>query len=457
MIKTLSLSCTNENLLKTYTEDHICRNVFLHRFIDLLSRLDESTIIALDGSWGSGKTFFVRQIKSILESQNPFLNQNETQNSELLSQYAEVWKSKHQSKKQAVTPHVCVYYDAWAHDADEDPLLSLIFDIYSTAKHEYSFAELNLPTSLLSELIQINLAFTAQSAVTLSPFGFAGKKFTKGNEFIDSLKTEQDLARKIREFLDALLHERGTRLVVFVDELDRCRPSYAIRLLEKVKHYFDNENITFVFSIDSVELQATVKQYYGNDFNAGKYLDRFFDLRVGLPPIDTEEYLSGFGLNKNQAPAIHAVVNQYGFQMREITRYVRLLKIALPTTKYSMYTGTTNASKFCHGLVVPIMIGLRLHDAKRYHDFINGNDPTPLYILASKELVEVVFPNMLTVEKQTRTMQESSIDEVYHHLFPSDNSPCEEIRIGKLNIPPFIIGQLQEIGCLMSDLSNYNN
>ena len=55
-----------------------------------------------------------------------------------------------------------------------------------------------------------------------------------------------------------------------------------MKLLERIKHYFNNDRVTFLFSVNVAELQHTVKTHYGADFNASRYLDRFFDLRVPL-------------------------------------------------------------------------------------------------------------------------------------------------------------------------------
>ena len=84
-----------------------------------------------------------------------------------------------------------------------------------------------------------------------------------------------------------------------MDELDRCRPSYAVRLLERIEHYFINDRITFVFSVNLEQLQHTIKNFYGNDFDACRYLDRFFDLRLSLPPINTTKYYNYLNLSNN--------------------------------------------------------------------------------------------------------------------------------------------------------------
>ena len=65
-----------------------------------------------------------------------------------------------------------------------------------------------------------------------------------------------------------------------IDKSDRCKPTFAVHLLEQIKHYIFDDRITFVFSINLEQLQHTIKQYYGADFDSCRYLDRFFDLRI---------------------------------------------------------------------------------------------------------------------------------------------------------------------------------
>src|SRR5690606_8104541 len=66
-------------------------------------------------------------------------------------------------------------------------------------------------------------------------------------------------------------------LFVLVDELDRCRPPYAISLLERVKHLFELNGIVFLVATDTQQLQHSIKAVYGNDFSSERYLYRFFD------------------------------------------------------------------------------------------------------------------------------------------------------------------------------------
>ena len=63
-------------------------------------------------------------------------------------------------------------------------------------------------------------------------------------------KSNSSFEQKIKDFFAIILAERGNRLVIFIDELDRCKPTFAVHLLEQIKHYIFDDRITFVFSIN---------------------------------------------------------------------------------------------------------------------------------------------------------------------------------------------------------------
>src|SRR5699024_3764764 len=80
----------------------------------------------------------------------------------------------------------------------------------------------------------------------------------KGKDAMPEITTMENLKDTLNTLLDKLLAEHGDKLIIFVDELDRCNPLYAIKLLERIKHFFDHENIIFVFSVNIQELTNTI-------------------------------------------------------------------------------------------------------------------------------------------------------------------------------------------------------
>ena len=237
-----------------------------------------------------------------------------------------------------VQPEVSVYYDAWSNDNDIDPMLSLVYEILQTVNTDYSFKK---SADCLKIAAAIADFFTGKKVTTLV------EAFTQTDR-LAALKEQKSIHTLISEFLDSLLAEQGNRLVIFIDELDRCKPSYAVQLLERIKHYFSNERVTFVFSINTNELQHTVERYYGDDFDSCKYLDRFFDLKLSLPPINLDRYFNFIGFNASHYiydVVSGVVIKHFHFEMREIAKYVRLTRIA----GYSVSRDSSHRFSFSDG------------------------------------------------------------------------------------------------------------
>ncbi|NLD48782.1 MAG: hypothetical protein GX660_16585 [Clostridiaceae bacterium] len=418
-MKSYELQPTYENLLHTYLNDTIARNVDVFRFVEILNSIDDSCSIALDGGWGSGKTFFVKQSKMVLDAHNDFIVSDDDTDRRKIK---DMWTQRHNNQPAELLTQVSVYYDSWENDNDEDPVLSLVYSILQSVESDYSFNK-------GADCLQI--------AANILEF-FSGKKWMqlidsfRSEDPLQELKKEKGIQNMVKEFLDSLLLEKGNRLVVFIDELDRCKPSYAVRLLERIKHYFSNDRITYVFSVNINELQHTIKQYYGSDFNASKYLDRFFDLRISLPPPDLERYyqsLNFYYYHYTYDIVCNAVIKTYHFELREIAKYLRLTKIAAyePThenRKYDFSFSEGRGLQLGIAYVVPIMIGLKICDSRRYSDFINGKDYTPLQEVAYC-LRENFFDGLLSItesfkennEGKTVVSLDSKLKELYNALF----------------------------------------
>ena len=137
-MKSFELKPTKENLLSTYKNDQIGRNTDIHAFVDILNSLEDSCSIALDGAWGSGKTFFVKQVKMILESCSPIESK-----SEYSEEVKTVWKNYHSGREPEFQAQLCVYYDAWENDNDGDPILSLVYSILQQVDEETPFPKDN--------------------------------------------------------------------------------------------------------------------------------------------------------------------------------------------------------------------------------------------------------------------------------------------------------------------------
>lgn len=377
-MKSLDLTPTNENVYNSLINDSIGRGEFVRQFVKMLNAIEDNCTIALEGNWGSGKTFFVKQVKMVLDAHNP---NYQPVNGFLTEERRKVIKEKcsefnAEDGSTELKPQLCVYYDAWQNDNDEDPILSLVYSIVKETGSDFSFSKKSTFDSC-SELINLVCDKDISKLINV----------LKGENPLDLIRKTKDEADKVSEFLQSLLPEVGERLIVFVDELDRCKPSYAVKLLEKIKHYFLDEEITFVFSVNINELQHTIKKHYGSDFDATRYLDRFFDLRATLPKFDLEKYYANirFELNENMFNYVCAsVIREYQLEMRDIAKYIRLAKIAVPksvregNSSINYHVTKQNAFSFYMTYLVPIMLGLKLTDTARFENFVNGKDCTPL-------------------------------------------------------------------------------
>ena len=109
---------------------------------------------------------------------------------------------------------------------------------------------------------------------------FAETRITKYQEAQSSIA---EFRAKLGQMAEALIESNGCNLIVMIDELDRCRPSYAVELLEVAKHLFEVEHIVFALAVNRTQLAHSIRALYGSDFDAGGYLRRFFDVDFMLP------------------------------------------------------------------------------------------------------------------------------------------------------------------------------
>ena len=98
--------------------------------------------------------------------------------------------------------------------------------------------------------------------------------------------------------------EKPHKIVICIDELDRCRPDFAVQTLEIIKHFFNIENVVFVLAFDFVQLSSTIRKFYGDTFNASGYLSRFFDKLSILPEGKINELVKTL-LEKNELTLEH--------------------------------------------------------------------------------------------------------------------------------------------------------
>lgn len=464
-MKSYELQPTEENLIDTYIQDSIDRNKHLHYFIDILDSIEGCCSVAIDGRWGSGKTFFVKQAKMVLDSFNEHTN---FLTDDARSVISDTWKRYHNFEiDRTLNPQVCVYYDAWQFDNDDDPLLSIMYEILNSVSVDYSFAKGKDCITILSNIAEVVSGRNLSGMI---------ESLREKEDPLSEIKNSREISNMVNEFLDEVLSERGNRIVVFVDELDRCKPSYAVQLLERIKHYFCRDKVTFVFSINSLELQHTISQYYGMGFDSSRYLDRFFDLRISIPPANMQKYYSliSFEPSSHTCNRIaQAIVNKYGFELREMAKYLRTVKIALSKvinkeTSYDFSFSEGQGKQFALLTLTPLLIGLKFYDLKLYNEFVSGKNHTPLLDIFLEPLYSEWFCATLlraeeTIEDgelagKTLVRMSDKLISFYDALF---NTTYDHItykkRIGNITINAETQNFIRNTMSLLSNFADYTD
>jgi len=201
---------------------------------------DAHGTILLDGSYGTGKTFVMEWTAELIRK-----------------------------NQEGHSPPRVVYFDAWKHEDAIDPMIPMLAAL--------------IPKNTLKELEAFLPVLTS-----LLPASIRAP--------IDALHEAMHKEKSIKEFQDQLASSIKSSnggfpsLVVLVDELDRCRPDFALSLLERIKHLFSVKGVVFVLAADIKAMQEMTKKTYGIT-DPLSYLLKFFDERISLPKPDRNSFL----------------------------------------------------------------------------------------------------------------------------------------------------------------------
>ncbi|ENO1824571.1 hypothetical protein BBM40_16190 [Vibrio parahaemolyticus] len=234
--------------------------------------LDISRLL-INGEWGEGKTEFCHKMLNHLGVNNYHL----------------------------------VYVDAFASDSVDNPILTLTAEIAKLAPEGNKRTELikKFKPALRTGAKAIGKGLI--SIATKQDFDSLNDNFEKelqkgADQLTDlavetALKDQIEAEKNIAALKGALKllteGEDGKPIIICIDEFDRCRPPYAISMLETVKHVFDTEKVKFIFSANKEILEQSIKHHYGVD-DASRYLDKFIDFSIELPRSESSAYGRNF-------------------------------------------------------------------------------------------------------------------------------------------------------------------
>lgn len=419
---------TEDNLIESYSNNSLDRNKYIEQFYKMLtSNTSNFSTISLDGKWGSGKTFFIKHAQLLMS-----VKLYEERKDYFKSIFGKYEGAKYSPIRGVVSNlDKCevfpFYYDAWENDTDPYPVLSILYSLYKSLDIG-SLEDKSIKENLNS--ILSCLSMSAQLLFGVPDINGGIKQIN--NEFKSSRKKElllpitdhHSIIELIKQLINDVINKSHCKsIVIFVDELDRCNPSYAVRLLEDIKHYFLMDNVTFVFSVNLSELQHMVKSVYGEQFDAFRYLDRFFDIRLNLPVANQELYLKKeISKSENLGILDHsilAVSSLFKLELREFYKFSRIVHLLAETdSKFNI----PEAQHFVFYILLPLAIGLKLYDVEKFNNFIEGKDPSPiLEILIQpgiQSLIKWIFlDNKAILENNNEGNIKELVEEAYQTVF----------------------------------------
>ncbi|HET6725984.1 MAG TPA: P-loop NTPase fold protein [Gammaproteobacteria bacterium] len=246
--------------------------------IGFLSKLsadvDPPFVICIDSPWGTGKSTFLKMWMQYQTADN-------------------------------VEP---LYFNSWKTDFADDALVAFVSEVSNlveakigklNARHKRVIDNAKRVGSLLARRALPVLGKVATAGAldieALQEEALAGLVEQTLKDSADAYLAEKDLIDQFHVALEELVNlfsakDANARLLLMVDELDRCRPPYAIEMLERIKHLFDVPNVVFVLALDKSQMQTSLEAVYGRGINGAEYLRRFIDLEFSLPPADTRSF-----------------------------------------------------------------------------------------------------------------------------------------------------------------------
>ncbi len=258
---------------KPFQNDALGRGPAVEAVSTLIEDLKGPFVLAIDSPWGTGKTTFIKFLKVDLESKG----------------------------------FTCVYFNAWETDFTTDPLIAFIGEMGKlesrVAQRSPEFAEhykkaKKIGTLLAKKTVTVGAKLVSAGILNVEEImetAISDYISSSVSDAVDAYMAEKSLNEQFHTALSKTiekLNEKGKRpqIVIFVDELDRCRPNYAVELLERVKHLFNVENAIFVISLDKEQLHVSLGAVYGREINSDEYLRRFIDIEYALPKPDSESF-----------------------------------------------------------------------------------------------------------------------------------------------------------------------
>ncbi len=337
-----------------WADDLLARQDIATRLTNLVATQEPSLTISIHGQWGTGKTFMLKRWQKDLENQS----------------------------------FRAIYFNAWGDDFCDDPLVAILGQLSEYFREGSLKSLADKVAKVAIPLVWQNIRGTLEKHTGITLVLDQSKETRQDplNSYLSQRATKDELKGCLTEMSDKIRDETGHPMVFIIDELDRCRPTFAIELLERVKHIFDVPNLVFVFGLNRDELCKSLQSIYG-EIDADVYLRRFFDMEFTLPEVDSVTFgnylMQKYGLDeffgalsKNTTPWLPAkeiwVLAQYfpafwgrlGLSLRDIDYCVRSIALVSKNLEQRYHV---------HPWLLGLLVTLKLKNPALYKQFIQGN------------------------------------------------------------------------------------
>lgn len=367
-MKKYELEANDINIHDSLIKDKLGNKEYLSSLIRLISNIDDNEVICVDGSWGVGKTFLIKQLMYLIIHYRDDNNRD---------------KFKVVEEERDILLNICdnnlvFYYNAWENDEHGDVLESIIYNIlnyYPNYKSDV-VSKFNKEDAV-KELLNILTKFVSSKFLNID----------LSAEKIEKIKTFNDLSNQIniyeerKDLFEKLINKiiADKRMILIVDELDRCNPNYATKILETIKHFYNLSNITVIIISNNKELQNTIKKQYGQNFDAHVYLNRFFDYIMTIDNNRSIDYAKNFLEYKTETYLPHdvfyAMIEKYKFSLRDCNRYRVLYDTAVEYIENSNKRNFffNNKENNCiYSIILPIIYAFKIKDMNAYNQCLDG-------------------------------------------------------------------------------------
>ena len=292
-----------------FREDLLNREQYANTLTQIVKNTEGGFTLSINADWGYGKTTFIKMWDKMLQKKG----------------------------------YKTIYFNAWETDFVADPMMALMDGLRNiTFDQNFAFEQRKQLSATVDTIIGITRAIPVVKII-----GEIGKAVKEGVdqclEDTNDFQKTQSFQSLVAEFKERLFNyakaiDKKKPLIIFVDELDRCRPDYAVQMLERIKHFFAIDNIIFVLSVDKKVLCESIKAIYGGlNIDTDAYLRRFIDLEFDLPEpsitdfIDAQFEQKGIGVYFTNYH--DHIQKHYGGEDREMTLRVALSDCLQATNK----------------------------------------------------------------------------------------------------------------------------